>query len=219
MKEHDLTELFKKAAEIAKAVPEALQEAAFNRAVDALMGQNAGLGASGRENAGGKTGHKPPPLSPPRHPPAEETTDPTARLLQSLDRTAYPQVLSSPRVLERSLCLLRAARDDFEIDGLGCAAIAKILTEKFRLRTTRQAVQQALDVAGDKVDRVTPPGGKTFYRIMHPGETYLDSPDSKNPQRQASPRRHNAPVRQKSRAEIAKKPVHLRVLSAPPRRA
>lgn len=38
MKDDELKALFKNTAEISKAVPESLREAAFNRAVDALLG-------------------------------------------------------------------------------------------------------------------------------------------------------------------------------------
>lgn len=117
-----------------------------------------------------------------KKPKAKRTNDdfhPVSHLLESMDRTSYTHILDGPRVLERALALLRAAKDDFDIDGLGSTEIAKVLTEKFRLRTTRQAVQQALDAASDKVDRVSPSGSKTYYRIMHPGEVYLDSPQAK----------------------------------------
>ena len=42
----DLKELFKQAAEIAQQVPDKMQEAAFNRAVDLLTGASAGNGPS-----------------------------------------------------------------------------------------------------------------------------------------------------------------------------
>jgi hypothetical protein len=46
MPSDDLTEAFKQAAEIAKSVPEHLQETAFNRALDAILGETA-KGSSG----------------------------------------------------------------------------------------------------------------------------------------------------------------------------
>ena len=94
--------------------------------------------------------------------------------------------------------MLRIVHDKFSIDGLGPTEIAKILTEKFRLRSTRQAVQKALDGARDYVDRVTKKG-RTVYRIMHTGEQYLDSGEY-----QTSKRRVPRPSGKRGRAKISK---------------
>lgn len=51
--------------------------------------------------------------------------------------------------------------------------IAKVLTDKFRQRVSRQAINQALDAAGDYVDRTPQAKGGTVYRLMAPGEDYL----------------------------------------------
>jgi hypothetical protein len=163
----DLKDLFKRAAEISKSVPEPLREAAFNRAVDALLGTSSS--AKAESSAAPSKASKSP-----QKQAAKGIENKADHLLENLNRTAYPQVGSAPRVLERALHLLRIAHDDFGIDGIGGADIARILTEKFRLRTTRQAVGQALDVAKDYVDRSTS-SGRTVYRIMHAGEQYLDS--------------------------------------------
>jgi len=197
MDENELKNLFKKAAEIAKAVPEALQQAAFNRALDALMETRGAAGSKTPSTLGGKVERKSARTRLQSMQP-DESTDSTAQLLHLMDRTAYPKITSSTRVLERSLYVLRAARDDFNIDGLGCSAISKILTDKFRLRASRQAVQQALDAAGDKVDRVSPPTGKTYYRIMHSGELYLDSPESANPTHTNGKQRMQRPSKKQS---------------------
>ena len=196
MEEKELKELFKKAAEIAKAVPEALQQAAFNRALDVLMEQLNNISGKSTSHFNANVRSKLGRRAPQEQQAPVENGDPIARLLHSIDRTSYPQILNSTRVLERSLALLRAACDDFNTDGLGCAAIAKILTEKFRLRATRQAVQQALDVSGDKVDRVMLSKGKTYYRIMLPGERYLDSPESMS---------HNQTVNKRSGEKVKPK--------------
>ncbi len=154
----DIEEAIKKAAEIAKVVPESLREAAFNRALDALLG-----GASPRPNKGNKLTSK-----------KDQEHGASGGLRELLNRTAYPQITQALPVLERALYILRAARDDYAIDGLGAAEIASILTEKFRLRTSRQAVTQALDAAGDKVDR-SKKGRNVLYRLMQPGDDYLDT--------------------------------------------
>ncbi|MEO8505379.1 MAG: hypothetical protein ABI609_15895 [Acidobacteriota bacterium] len=160
MSTEELKKLFQEAAEIAKAVPKELREAAFNRALDALSLPAAKMAPPTRPRA----------LGNPREGSSEG--DHAAILLRDLDRTRHPEVASAPRVLERALFILRAARDDHSIDGLSAPQIAKVLNEKFRLRTTRQAVTQALDAAGDKVDRNSS-RRIAVYRIMHQGDQYL----------------------------------------------
>lgn len=162
MSDDELKELFRRAAEVVKGVPKELREAAFNRAVDALLGPV-------------KARPAPPRSRSPRSKKAKSEDGPrdvVVVLEEALDRTKHPEISSAPHVLERSLFLLQAARDDHDIDGLGATQIAKVLTGKFRLRTSRQAVSQALDAAGDKVDRTRGPRGMS-YRVMQPGDEYL----------------------------------------------
>ncbi|MFN7114647.1 MAG: hypothetical protein ACK4PK_09865 [Alphaproteobacteria bacterium] len=159
----DIKDAIKQAAEIAELVPKDLREAAFNRALDSLL-----KGSSSNTDER-KAARRSDALS--REDKVNQ--DAVAILLKQLNRTAYPQVMSAPRVLERSLFLLRAA-SDYDVDGLGASQIAMVLTDKFRVRTTRQAVTQALDDAGDKVDRSSTSKG-IIYRLMQPGEDYLDA--------------------------------------------
>lgn len=161
-----LKDKFRVASEIASSVPKELREVAFNRALDAL------LVASSKHNP-------PPPGAPPvqrrqKPRPSSGTEESSgAGLLADLDRTRYPEIMSARRVLDRALLLLRAARDDHAVDGLGGSQIAAILSDKFRVRTTRQAVTQALEAAADKVDRKRLHGKSVIYRLMHPGDQYL----------------------------------------------
>lgn len=170
MNDEELQELLRRAGEMSKAVPEALQEAAFNRAVD-LLTANLNSPPLGVKRLG-ETG-----TQMTRERSATGQGKSAEYLLTHLDRTSFPEISSAARVLDRSLHLLRVARDSFEIDGLGAPEIARILTEKFRLRASRQAVQQALDAARNYVDKVTA-NGRAVYRIMRPGETYLESLDT-----------------------------------------
>ena len=149
MAETNLKDLFKQAADIAKDVPESMQEAAFNRALDFLLGLGSS-GAAGKKRVAAPTRRT--------QGSQESPDDEVDTLLQQLDRTAHPKILDAPRVLDRSLALLRIARDEFSIDGLSAPQIARVLTEKFRFRTSRQAVTQALATAIDKVDRVLEDG-------------------------------------------------------------
>lgn len=169
MSNQNLEELFKRAAAIAAVVPESMQEAAFHRALDALQGHSGNSGPS-----------KPDQRSPGsrRLPETDETqqgVDPVQQLLQ-LERSRAEAVDDEEGGLNKALALLRVAHRELQIDGLSAPQIATVLTEKFRWGVSRQAITQALDGAGRLVDRTRGPRGAAMYRIMGPGETYLDSP-------------------------------------------
>lgn len=68
--------------------------------------------------------------------------------------------------------VLQIARTDFGVDGLTPHQILKILSEKFRINTTKNAVAVALGRSLSLVSRQS--DGKTFkYKIMNPGEVHL----------------------------------------------
>lgn len=105
MKDERLKELFRKAAEISESVPKELRETAFNRALDTLLGSQKSKQVLPSPDGSAK-----------RHieqsqPTSQASPDSAERLLQVLDRTAYPQIGSAPRVLERSLFLLRDRKE------------------------------------------------------------------------------------------------------------
>lgn len=156
--------LFKEAAEIAASVPESMQQAAFNRALDLLLQQR---GVSAPE----VRREQPKPQSRRGRPPGEGGR--IDRLMETLDRTRYPGVMGATKVLDRALLVLGAAREH-EVDGLTAHEIGSILTDKFRVTTKDSAVRMALGKAGDKVDR-TRSGSAFVYRLMAPGEAYLQS--------------------------------------------
>lgn len=162
-----LKEAFKRAAEIASVAPESMHEAAFNRALDAVLGVAT------------------PSTSPPPKPrpdrgasrptsPASPTADPVASL-SAMQRSKAPEVDSAEGAQRKSLALLLVARRELDIDGLTSSEMATILTEKFRFRVTRQAINQAMDAAGNRVDRVRA-GRGSRYRIMDAGERFLAQP-------------------------------------------
>ncbi|MEZ5542819.1 MAG: hypothetical protein R3F42_12370 [Pseudomonadota bacterium] len=175
----DLKELFKQASEIAQQVPESMQEAAFNRAIDLLTG--------GAESA--PQAEQPSTQTVKEKKAAKKSTQPEREdsslddLVSAIDSTQHPGVTSATKVLDRSLMILQIALTDHDKDGLTPSEIAKILTEKFRVGTTRAAVSMALGNATTLVNRVKDgPGYK--YRIMAPGDEYLahlDEPDSVSP--------------------------------------
>jgi hypothetical protein len=94
-----------------------------------------------------------------------------------LDRTSHPLITQDATALVNSLRVLQAAHDELNIDGLSASDIAHVLTDKFRCRTTRQAVGLALNGAGRFVNRHKE-GAAVIFRIMSAGEKYLSDVDS-----------------------------------------
>ncbi|HEX8397119.1 MAG TPA: hypothetical protein VF644_06815 [Pyrinomonadaceae bacterium] len=168
----DIQAIIKQAEEVAMTVDKSLREAAFNRTVELLTRQQG--------HVAGSTTTKSTAATPAKAKFSEDKAqvDEIAALMQ-IDRTSHPEILKAQSVLDRSLHLLRIANNECQVDGLKAPQIAKILTDKFRLRTTRQAVGQALDKAGDKVDRIPSDNG-IVYRIMSRGESYLDDEGSRD---------------------------------------
>jgi hypothetical protein len=168
----DLKELFKQASEIAKQVPENMQEAAFNRAIDLLtngFGYAAAVGGGSNQNSAGSQ------LQQPQRKTLTGPKDPKSSvdgLIASINSTEHPGIRSATKVLDRSLMVMQIALADHGVDGLTPADISRILTDKFRIATSRAAVSMALGSATGLVDRV-PEGQGFLYRIMEPGQTYL----------------------------------------------
>lgn len=159
----EIADLVKKAAEAAKAAPKHLQEAAFNRAFEALYAQ-AGAGPVPRAHK--RTSHQPA-----RSANIDQTPE---DLLSALDRTAHPDINHNEPVLLNALRLLKAAKDDAAVDGLSASTVAKLLIDKFRCRLSRRGVAEALNNAGRYVNRHQV-GSSVIFRIMGPGEEYLAS--------------------------------------------
>ena len=112
-------------------VPENLQEAAFNRAFEALLAEETGAaGSTGRKSRqGGKR-------------PKKETAKPRSRTadLDAIDRTNHPEISHEATARDNSLRVLRVAKDTLDIDGLDAGSISRVLVDKFRCRVTREAV-------------------------------------------------------------------------------
>jgi len=162
MKKESLKEIFKKAADIASEVPETMQPTAFSRAVDILLGEVPVSTKAIVKKAKSFRKQK------------EKKEDVSIeQILQKLDRTKYPVINELDNPLDRSLFILKIAKDEFDIDGLTPPQIAKILTEKFRIKTLRRNVYSYLSKATKVVDSIS--AGKAHkYRIMQPGEVYLN---------------------------------------------
>jgi hypothetical protein len=166
--DRDLEELFKRAAQIAQVVPESMQEAAFHRALDALTGND------------DRSAPKASPRQPPLRRGAERKDEPAAgdavATLMSMERSRGPEIDDNEGSLAKGLALLQVARREFGIDGLTSQEIATVLTDKFRSRVTRQAINQAMDTAGRMVDRVKAGRRGSKIRIMKAGERWLELP-------------------------------------------
>lgn len=199
----DLKELFKQAAEIAQQVPESMQEAAFNRAIDLLTGT-----VQTASSPTGKPDTKKQKTEPKKEKGKGKQYDsPVDELLTLIDSTQHPGVTSTTKVLDRSLMVLQIALKDHNIDGLMPSDIARILTEKFRISTTLHSVGMALSKASNLVNRV-PQGQGYAYKIMAPGEEYLthlgeehEKPPSKT---SVAPKKRKRVVKDKGQENIKK---------------
>ncbi|WP_256841466.1 hypothetical protein [Ornithinimicrobium cryptoxanthini] len=162
-----MQELFKEAAKIAAVVPEAMQEAAFHRALDMLT-------------AGEQLEHKTTPRGPKKRPTsgsdAGASFDDRVARVSAIARNDAAEIDQETSVQGRSMALLVVAKREADVDGLTAPEIAKILTEKFRHRTSRQAVQQAMDAAGNMIDRQRNGNSAAVYRVMKAGDEWLMMP-------------------------------------------
>jgi len=197
-----MKEVFRQAAEIAQQVPENMQVAAFNRALDLLTGTPDVSGESRQTNP--EIARSTPKTQETKTTPKES---PVATLLSVIDTTQHPAVAATSKVLDRALMVLQIALRNHSIDGLTPPEIAQILTDKFRLSTTRQAVSMAISSATTLVNRV-PRGSGYEYRIMGPGEEYLTHLGSEQqPPQRSSPARVGRKQQLKKRSVKAAKPT------------
>lgn len=195
---NELKALFEHAAEIASVVPEHLQETAFNRALDALIGRSdGGVSRAAEDRPSTGTGE-------PRHPPPVE--DLGRHLVESMNATDHPHIRAADAVLDRALAVLHAARVGYHIDGLTPGEIATVLSQKFRIATRTLSVSDALGkVAGSLVDRVKEGRGYR-YRIMEPGEKQVESIGSVPATQQPVSARTARPKRKAARRTASERP-------------
>src|SRR5690606_3593944 len=141
MANEELKKAFEEAAEIAKIVPKELQEAAFRRALDELLGVRSGTSQPSGRPSPSRTQRK----GKEKQEATEEDPDGLERVI---DTTKHPQIFDAKRVLEKSLLLLRAANDDYGVDGLTAPEIASILTNKFESKPVAGASRRPLTDPG-----------------------------------------------------------------------
>lgn len=190
MSTDDLQSKIKAAAEIAKGVPKNLQEAAFNRALDELL-------KTGSQRSAAADAASTRPQKPKSTPKKSQDGSGADRLLAEIDRTNHPEIFDAPRILEKSMLVLRVAHDSYGVDGLSARRIADVLKKKFRIKATRQGVTAALDGAGKWVDR-RKVGRSVSYHVMAAGERYLDGEEWKRESDSSGPK---APANKRRRAK------------------
>ena len=151
------------AGEIAKKLPPGLQEAAFHRALDHLLGQTTSTRPrTPTQSSGAKRSRG-----------GEATPNPTDELLAALDRTAHPDVGATTRTADQALKVLQLAHDAYGVDGLTAAQVTEILSQKFRIPAKIGAVKMALQRETSTVDVCKGSNGSNVFRIMAPGDEYL----------------------------------------------
>ena len=125
-RDRTLKEAFQEAAAIASVVPESMQEGAFHRALDEILGDS---GESPSHKGSSRGGQK---RNARRATVHEKQAHSVDDLAVKINRTDHAEINESMPVLERSLSILLIARN-LGVDGLSPPRIAEILTEKFRV--------------------------------------------------------------------------------------
>ena len=163
-----MKKLFRQAAEIAQQVPDNMQAAAFNRALDMLREEHAPLPETTTDE---DKSAEPEPRADARA--AKEAKEfQVGLLMKAADSKRYPEVASTGKVLDEALMILQIASRDHGIDGLTPSEISRLLTEKFRVSTTSAAINRALGASPALVHRVR--RGQMFeYKLLRAGEHYL----------------------------------------------
>lgn len=153
---------FMEAAEIAKSVPKHLQEAAFNRALDHILGKDARAARAGDSQPAAREMVQ-----------RRGDADEFSRLLDSINRTKHPDVGSTTRVADRALKVLELVHETYGVDGLSAPQIADILTKTFRLPVKVSAINMALEREVESVSTTRNTTGTKQFHLMAPGEEYL----------------------------------------------
>jgi len=182
VKPDEIRGLFATAAEIAHETPPDLHGTAFELAVNLLLEDRSQNGRPGRPTRASAL------ASARGLPPSRETGQNVPALFNTIDSSSYPQVHSGEKALDRALWVLRIGREALDLNaGLTAEDVASVLTNKFRVRTTRDSVRMAFDRAPTLVDRVQNDSDAASYRIMTAGDSYLDRPDDARGSRKARP--------------------------------
>jgi len=187
MADDKLEEAVLAAGRIAKKLPAGLQEAAFHRALDHLLGQSDPTPTRTQvRRSGGKQSRG-------------EDTNPAQvdDLLAAIDRTAHPDISATSRTADQALKVLQLAHETYGVDGLTASQVTEILSQKFRIPVKVATVKMALQRETSTVDVCKGPDGSNVFRIMAPGDEYLarlrSDAVSGSPTPSAGPKKRRAP--------------------------
>jgi len=115
------------------------------------------------------------PKKPKRETPEASSEDPVDLFLTHVvDAGSYTKLFSSKgKLVEKSLAVLKLAREQLGVDGMTAPQVTEVLTKKFRApRVYRQNVTSGLSKATEYVSRLRV--DDTYkYLLMAPGEQYL----------------------------------------------
>lgn len=104
---------------------------------------------------------------------------------KSIDRSRYPTLVDDDPDLRKSLWVLHVCEKEQIPDRLTAPEIAKICTQKFRIRLSRQSAKQALDRATSQglVNPVPISNKKVYYEIMEKGTKWIQESRNKKTQK------------------------------------
>lgn len=171
------SEDYKEKIEIAKKaieglnLDESLKVKAFEKVLDDLLNKDKPNNQAHIKK--GKTG-KTKPQSIPLKPVSNQSEQDISETLNADD---FPEIHRLQRTLDKALYIIKIVRDKMDIDGLVPSQVAKILTERFRVKSNQFVISMALMKAKEYVDRrkiITRGGFAYSYRIMRAGENYLE---------------------------------------------
>ncbi|MFP4502161.1 MAG: hypothetical protein ACLFTT_14260 [Candidatus Hydrogenedentota bacterium] len=187
MNDAKLKRAFREAAEIAEGMPESLREAAFNRALDEILGEQGGAAHLRGSGAGAAEDE------------AEETAAHEAqRGIRGIPGMSF--------VLEKSVAALNLAGSHLGLEEMSAEQVADTLEERFGVHVNEGVVARALESA-DSVVTTVRRGGETLYRVIHPEETA--GPEAPRPTARSKVKpgsQQGAGARGKAKAQAKSKP-------------
>lgn len=96
--------------------------------------------------------------------------------ISQINAEDFPDIHNLTSKLDLALYLLKVLRDNGISDGLIPSQVAKILTDKFRIKSNQFNMGMAMSKARELLDRdkITTRGGIAYrYKIMKKGEDYI----------------------------------------------
>lgn len=170
------SEDYKEKIEIAKKaieglnLDESLKVKAFEKVLDDLLSKDKSRNQPAAKNDKAKKNKIQPTLV------QQTTNDAEKDISTSLNVDDFPEIHRLQRTIDRALYIIKIVRDKMNTDGLVPSQVAKILTERFRIKSNQFVISMALMKAKEYVDRkkiITRGGFAYSYRIMKAGEDYL----------------------------------------------